>query len=583
MSLRELQPGSGLVSNPIDEDERRRLSVLDLFGLAAGGVIGSGWLLGAEQTDTIAGFDAVWAWAIGGALMLVIAVVMVELGTAAPKTGGLIFLPLQSSGPLVATVAAAGLWIFYAINPASEAAAMTEGLSSWFPGLVDLSNPSGNTLTPMGFVCATAFMAVIVAVNLIAPRVFVKVNFFLTLWKVLIPVLVVTLLIASGFDDHGLTGHRGSAEKGTGLEPALAAVTGGGVVYAYAGFQGTLDFAGNVRRRGIGEAARLRWAVYGTIVGSIVLYISLQIVFIGHHTHWPHHLARPDSPYTQFAIAAYMVWMAPLIRVDALLSPMGSGLVFTHALTREVAALSRAHLTHRGMQTARNASIKLGGRRHEIYWMVLLVDFAVGWVALAAVGGSWGTLITITSVLTLVVYAMPGVVLVSLRGRLAAYSDRRGVVHSILARVSFVSIALILYWAGWAHLWQGMAALAGGCILLLGLPLLARRNLPVLGRFLRKYDAKEHVTLFRQWRTNPAAGTATLLLGYLAALTLLTLLGKSQDGSQEPWVSFPVAVAALAAFQCLVTMSKRHMEKVPPTLPTPATNPPSSVSTAENE
>ncbi|MBK3648087.1 hypothetical protein JHN46_46845, partial [Streptomyces sp. MBT33] len=32
-----------------DEDEQRRLSVFHLVGLAAGGVIGSGWMLGAGQ------------------------------------------------------------------------------------------------------------------------------------------------------------------------------------------------------------------------------------------------------------------------------------------------------------------------------------------------------------------------------------------------------------------------------------------------------------------------------------------------------------------------------------------------------
>src|SRR5438270_42711 len=77
--------------------------------------------------------DGQGAGLIGGLVMLVVAGVMVELGTAAPKTGGLIFLPLQSSGPLVAIVAAAGLWIFYAINAASESMAMTKGLSSILP------------------------------------------------------------------------------------------------------------------------------------------------------------------------------------------------------------------------------------------------------------------------------------------------------------------------------------------------------------------------------------------------------------------------------------------------------------------
>lgn len=87
--------GSARSGSLEDADERRRLSTLDLVGLAAGGVVGSGWLLAAGKAHWAAGDNAVWAWAAGGALMLLIAAVMVELGIAVPKTGGLIFLPCR--------------------------------------------------------------------------------------------------------------------------------------------------------------------------------------------------------------------------------------------------------------------------------------------------------------------------------------------------------------------------------------------------------------------------------------------------------------------------------------------------------
>lgn len=193
-----------------DEDEQRRLSMFHLVGLAAGGAIGSGWMLGANDAFLKAGSDAYLAWLFGGLLMLLIAGVMVELGTAAPKTGGLIFLPLQSSGALVATVAAAGLWLVYAINLASEAVAMTKGLSWKVHGLLD----SSDALTTKGWYYALVFMAAISAVNLIAPRIFFRINSWLTVLKVVIPVLTVVLLIAAGFDQHGLRASDDSSGKG---------------------------------------------------------------------------------------------------------------------------------------------------------------------------------------------------------------------------------------------------------------------------------------------------------------------------------------------------------------------------------
>lgn len=558
-------------SSPEYDDEGRRLSLIDLLGLAAGGAVGSGWLLGAVAADQAAGSDAVYSWLIGGMLMLAVAAVMVELGTAAPKTGGLVFLPLQSSGPLVATVAAAGIWVFYAVNPASEAAAMTSGLSAWQHGLF---YAGGSRLTPTGFAWATGFMVVISAVNLLGPRLFLRFNALLTAWKILIPLLVVTLLIFAGTQTHvRASGYAGPAVH-RGFPAALAAITGGGVVYAYLGFQGPLDFAGSVRQRGMmSEAARLRWAVYGTICGSIALYTLLQFVFIRDHSAWATGLT--ESPYAQFAASASLGWITPLIRVNALISPGGSGMVFTHSLTREVAALSRAHLTHRGLQTVQRAIIKPFGRRLDVYWVILIVDFAVGWLALLCVGGSWTALIAITSVLALTVYAVPGVVLASLQRSNPQHfqgSDRVRRLHRILAEFGFVSIAAILYTAGWEVLWKGMAALIVGCCLLFGLPVVAGRDLPLIGRWLRKYDAKAYVSRFRHWRTDPSAQSAVVLLGCLVLLTAATLPTSLVFRTHSPyklWGAIFVIVMADVAFRRLVKLSQRYMEAVPPVLPSP--------------
>ncbi|WP_406835374.1 APC family permease [Streptomyces sp. AHU1] len=542
------------------EDEQRRLSVFHLVGLAAGGVVGSGWMLGANEAFGKAGSDAWLAWLFGGLLMLLIAGVMVELGTAAPKTGGLIFLPLQSSGALVATVAAAGLWLVYAINLASEAVAMTRGLSWKVEGL--LASSDSDALTTKGWCYALVFMAAISAVNLVAPRIFFRINSWLTVLKVVVPVLTVVLLIVAGFDRHGPG--AGGHMAGKGASAAMTAVVTSGVIYAYVGFQGPLDFAGNVKQRSPGEAARLRRAVFGTIVGSMVLYIALQVVFTRFHDSGWSTAHMASSPYAHFANAIGLLWLGVLLNVNAVVSPMGAGLVFAHALTREVAALSRAHLTHRGLQTARKASLN---RRYDVYWLVLVVDFFVAAIALWAMGGSWKTLVAVTGVLTLVVYAVPGVTLVSLRAHLG-YSGLRRDAHEVLARTSFALIALILYGAGWTSLWQGMAALAVGCLLLLFLPSLARW-LPAFGRI---YDAKVHVTLFRDVRESPAAQAALWLLGHLVVLLSLALLfGDSPIGFHRKFLGgFLAVTTALVSFEGLVRASRRHMAGVPPMLPVPA-------------
>jgi amino acid transporter len=65
------------------------MSFWDLVFLAAGGVIGSGWLFAGPRVDKAAGSWGIASWLIGGLLFVVVTAVMVEVSTKVPKTGGL--------------------------------------------------------------------------------------------------------------------------------------------------------------------------------------------------------------------------------------------------------------------------------------------------------------------------------------------------------------------------------------------------------------------------------------------------------------------------------------------------------------
>src|SRR6266702_53522 len=192
MSLRA-QTRSGPARPPENRAAEGRMSFWDLLFLAAGGVIGSGWMFAGTRADEAAGSWAIGSWLIGGLLVVVVTAVMVEVSTKVPKTGGLIFLPLQTSGPLFATLVAAGVWGFYAANPASESTAMVQNLAAWgnWPALF---NTLSNKPTWDGIGLAAFFLLLITAVNLLGPRRFLAVNNMLTAFKIFVPLLIVVLL-----------------------------------------------------------------------------------------------------------------------------------------------------------------------------------------------------------------------------------------------------------------------------------------------------------------------------------------------------------------------------------------------------
>jgi amino acid transporter len=548
------------------------MSFWDLLFLAAGGVIGSGWLFAGTRADAAAGSWALGSWLIGGLLVVVVTAVMVEVSTKVPKTGGLIFLPLQTSGPLFATLVAAGVWGFYAANPASESTAMVQNLAAWghWPALFN------NKPTWDGIGLAAFFLLLITAVNLLGPRRFLAVNNMLTAFKIFVPLLVVVLLgIALIWPPAHPVQFKPGASPGTGgLSSALSAVVSSAVGFAYLGFQGPLDFAGNVRGGGIGEAARLRRAVYGTVLGSILLYTALQGVIIYLRYHSTGAVDGSPSVYTAFAGAVVRPgWLASavtgLINLDSVLSPAGTAMVFTYVMTREVAALSRAHLTHRGLQRSESSVIRLpkgflravfDDDRLDVYWWILFVDFLISLLMLLFARDDWSGIQNIPTILALLVYATPSIALAALRQREPGLFRQR---YAVMAQVSFPALAVAFVTTGSVS-W-GMITFAAFGLVLLGLP--------VVAPMARWYDARAHVREFGELRTNTGAQLAGILGGYFGLLTVMEMVRRVWPSGVDWDIGGLVIVVAISviAFRWLVRLSVKYMAppNPPPLLPKP--------------
>lgn len=549
-----------------DPDE---FGVITLLALAAGGVLGSGWLMGAYQASTIAEQWAWVSWLIGGALMLIVALVMVELGRHAPENGGLVFWPFQSSGPLVALVIAAALWVFYALNPATEAAAVVQAFGS--PALYDYG--SGTPVpTTSGRLLSAGLMIPITATNLLGLRLIRRSTVCLTAFKIFVPVAVVVLLFLSGFGHHTTTAHTGASSIGA----VISAVTGSGIVYAYIGFQGPLDFAGQVIRKRNGrrmtEATRLRIAVLGTVIGSIVLYTLLQVVFQGHIGHSGWTPGNPSSPYTVFAknLGIFGAATALLIPIDSVVSPAGAGIIFVLLLGREVESLSQVRLTDgRLAQPRRRIFARAIG-----LWPILLVNLVVGWIVLFVLGSDWPTMVAASGVLSLFVYVMPAVSLMAFRRHFASGMDSRFRIAWywwILAWLGFVGGTEVLYWAGWQALWHGVVLVSGGVVLLAGLPLLSHR----IEKF-RLYDAENYVADFWTRRKDAevqgAVKGAAVLVAYLGAMLVLSFLSRTHtQPATEQLLGSPIAaVLGTVVFVLLCKYSVEYMRMRNPVLLRPS-------------
>src|SRR5699024_11305514 len=77
---------------------KREIGLMGLLFSAVGSIIGSGWLFGALSAAEKAGPSSIFAWAIGGLLIILIGLCYAELGTMFPLSGGVIRYPHFSFG-----------------------------------------------------------------------------------------------------------------------------------------------------------------------------------------------------------------------------------------------------------------------------------------------------------------------------------------------------------------------------------------------------------------------------------------------------------------------------------------------------
>ncbi|MCM3882745.1 APC family permease, partial [Frankia sp. R82] len=501
-------------------DSNRWLGLFLLFGLAAGGVIGSGWLLAPAHARVEAGSNstAIDSWIVGGVAMLAFAAVMAKLGADEPKTGGLILHPLSYCGPMVAVVVAVTLWIYYLINLASEATAAT--LALWDSSIGCVNGKDQVLRYWSGYGVAIALMvAITIMVAVIPKRPFVGLTAVITAAKVLAVIFIaVTLLWYSRHS--GITGdessncdypsqdnfwtkflHSLSNQHGKGLWPTLVS---GSVIYSYLGFQGPLDYAEAVRDDGsIKAKARIWLSVLGAVVIAIAIYVLLQLAYNSNY-------ATSSLTYEQIAQSTtdgfLQKTLHSMLEVTAVVAPLGVGLVYAYVLPVEIAALAKEDLTHPFLAKHRDIF------SDPVYLYVLITNVVLGVVLILLFGGHWSVLSNVSGVLGLLLYAFPAVVLatqyrIGRDPRSPQTTGRR--LWALSARAVIVATAFMLFEAG-----SGILALSIG-LLCVGVALFGYPEPRRIFREFRRQDGR------LRDRDRKAVSVALWLACYLAGLLFL--------------------------------------------------------------
>jgi amino acid transporter len=504
---------------------RRDVGAIALMFTGLGSIIGSGWLFGAWRAAQLAGPGAVYAWVIGAVVILFVAFTYAELGAMFPESGGAVRYGHYSHGTLVGFVAGWAAWIAIVSVIPVEAEASVQYMSSWpwdwaHSLYVHAANGQGE-LSHAGLWISAVLVVIYFLVNFWSVKIFANTNSAITFFKLIVPAATAVALMCSGFHPGNFhIGVHGGPHVGN-LASILTAVATSGIVFSYNGFQSPVNLAGEARHPG----RSVPFAIFGSIALSTVVYLMLQVAFLGSVA--PDHLGEGwaaleySSPFAQLALALNLNWLALLLYADAFVSPSGTGSTYTATTARMIYAMERSGTVP---QVLGRVHPKYGIPRPAM-WFNLLVSF----IFLFFFRG-WGKLAAVISVATIITYLVVPISVIVLR-RTAPNLHRPLRVPGlpVLAPMAFVLATLMLFWARWPH--------TGQIMLLLILPL------PVY----LYYQAKGNWRDFgRQLRAS------WWLLAYLIAITVLSWAGSKEFEGHDyigyGWDQLCVAVTSLAFY-----------------------------------
>jgi amino acid transporter len=497
------------VQDGTGEGLRRDVGFFGLLWISAGTTLGSGWLFSAFVALAIAGPAALISWVLAALIMTPVALVFCELGAMFPESGG----PGRYASHAFGSLAGATFgWFSYlqaaAIAPIEVLAAIQYlSTNSWAHGLY---NASSGTLSPSGYVAAVLLMGAFVTLNLMGIRLVTRANSAITVFKLVVPSLAAVALVIAGFHLGNFGAAGGFFVRGAdgGAHAILSAIAAGGIAFALMGFEGALEVGGESAH----PQRDLPRAVLGAFLICTVIYAAVQVAFIvalpspllSHLSTWTQLATDPQlsrAPFFVLAGLLGMTWLAWILRVDAVVSPSGTGLLYLTGASRLSFGLSRdGYLPKLFLVEDQKSDVPLWG---------VLMSAALGLLFLLPFP-SWNKLISVVTGAVVLMYAGAPLALGSLRRwHPDLVRPYRLPMSGVLAPLSFIFATFVAYWSGWQTISTLMIALLLGY----GFMAVARRL---------------------HWNMSPPPiewASAWWLFPYLVGLSLISYLGGFGRGA----------------------------------------------------
>lgn len=500
-------------------DKKLNLFSTVMFGLSA--IIGSGWMFGSSQAAKIAGPAAIIAWILGAILVAMIAMVYVEIGTMFPEDGAMSRFTMYTHGSLLGHVFSWANWLsLLAILPI-EAVASTQYMSTWPWKWAQWTHGfmEKGQLSFSGIMMATVMLLIFTLINYWSVTIMAKFNNFISVFKIVVPIVTMILLVSAHFDlnNMGTTVHQFMPY---GTSSIFVAIGSAGIIYSYVAFQTVINLGNDI----IKPAVNIRRGIIYSLLISALIYIALQIVFIGA---LPSSIVSGgwskisfNSPFADLAILLNIYWLSTLIYFTAFISPIGSGIAFSASASKSLSSMPKNKHLPKVLSKSNNS--------YNTPRIALMVDFFVS-VVLILLFKNWALLSRVVAASTLISLLSGPVVAGSLRKMGPDFkrpTKIRGMKY--LAPVVFDLISLAIYWSMFPTTVEVII------IIIVGLPIYFVYD---FRRGFKEFKQKFYASLW--------------LIVHLLGLSLISWVGSQHFGGMN-LVQYPLDFLVIVIFSTVI-------------------------------
>lgn len=476
---------------------KRSIGPIGLLFTAVSGIMGSAWLFGPYYAVQLAGPASIVAWVLGGLAMMAIAMTFAELVCMLPISGGNARFIFFSHGVLASFLFSWIMWLGYSAVAPVETMGIMQYLASAIPWLV--TQKAGVTvLTVPGYGISAVVLLLLCILNLFSIKWLARYNALIVWVKLIVPILVGVVIIASVF--HPQNFHSAHGFIPYGFKGIAASISLGGIIFSFAGYAPAIVLAGEAKN----PQRTVPLVLFSALLICLLVYLLLEVGFIGaqsstalqqgwHHLHFYH----DESPFLGLIDQLHLGWLAILVFITAIIAPFGTGLIFVTTSSRVAHAMSENGYFPQALGVLNKRGVPT---------LAVLLNFIIGMIIFFPSPGWQGMVGFLVSAFVLC-YAVGPISLLALRQQMPRYHRPfRLPWFRVWAYIAFFFANLIVYWTGWHIYLEMLIAIALGAVILL----------------LTQRVAKQKLAM--EWRG------AWWMVVYLVGLGLISLFGNFGNG-----------------------------------------------------